>query len=65
MPCLGCTEPDFPVFEFAPGTVFKTQTIMGVPKHLPEGVDKKGYIALTTAAKASAPAWAEEDIFVV
>ena len=34
-------------------------------KHLPEGVDKKGYIALTTAAKASAPAWAEEDIFVV
>jgi hypothetical protein len=32
---------------------------------LPAGVDKKGYIALTGAAKNAAPAWAEQDIFVV
>jgi hydrogenase small subunit len=38
---------------------------MGVPKDLPAGVDKKGYIALTGAAKNAAPAWAEKDIFVV
>jgi Ni,Fe-hydrogenase I small subunit len=65
MPCLGCTEPEFPFFELAPGTVFKTQTVMGIPKELPLGVDKKGYIALTGAAKTAAPAWAEQDIFVV
>ena len=65
MPCLGCTEPEFPFFDLAPGTLFKTQTVMGVPKDLPAGVDKKGYIALTGAAKNAAPAWAEQDIFVV
>ncbi len=65
MPCLGCTEPEFPFFDLAPGTVFKTQTVMGVPKDLPEGVDKKGYVKLTSAAKAAAPVWAEQDIFVV
>ncbi len=65
MPCLGCTEPEFPFFNLAPGTVFKTQTMMGVPKDLPEGVNKIGYIKLTAAAKAAAPAWIEDDIFVV
>ena len=65
MPCMGCTEPEFPFFDLAPGTVFKTQTIMGVPKEMPSGVDKTGYIKLTAAAKAAAPAWAEQDIFVV
>jgi hydrogenase small subunit len=65
MPCLGCTEPEFPFFELNPGTVFRTQTVMGVPKDLPAGVDKKGYVALTSAAKNAAPAWAEKDIFVV
>lgn len=65
MPCLGCTEPEFPFFDLAPGTVFKTQTIMGIPKDLPAGVDKSGYFKLSAAAKAAAPAWAEEDIFVV
>ena len=39
--------------------------MMGVPKDLPDGVDKKGYIKLTAAAKGAAPAWAEQDIFVV
>ena len=65
MPCLGCTEPEFPFYDLAPGTVFKTQTVMGVPKELPLGVDKKGYIALTSAAKNAAPRWAEQDLFVV
>ena len=65
MPCLGCTEPEFPFFDLAPGTVFKTQTVMGVPKDMPTGVNKKGYMKLTAAAKGASPAWAEEDIFVV
>jgi Ni,Fe-hydrogenase I small subunit len=41
MPCLGCTEPEFPFFDLAPGTVFNTQTVMGLPKDLPEGVSKE------------------------
>jgi hydrogenase small subunit len=65
MPCLGCTEPEFPFYDLAPGTVFKTQTVMGVPKDMPKGVDKTGYVKLSAAAKAVAPKWAEEDIFVV
>ena len=65
MPCLGCTEPEFPFFELAPGTLFKTQTLMGVPRELPVGINKKGYIALTAAAKNAAPAWVENDLFVV
>jgi len=65
MPCLGCTEPEFPFFDLAPGTLFKTQTVMGVPKDLPTGVNKKGYIKLTGAAKSASPEWAEQDMFVV
>jgi hydrogenase small subunit len=65
MPCLGCTEPEFPFFDLAPGTVFKTQTVMGIPKDLPEGFDKSAYIKYTGAAKAAAPKWVEKDLFVV
>ncbi|NER81989.1 MAG: hydrogenase small subunit [Leptolyngbya sp. SIO1D8] len=65
MPCLGCTEPEFPFHDLAPGTVFKTQTIMGVPKELPTGVNKKDYALLTVVAKDAMPTWAEEDIFTV
>ncbi|MBE7382349.1 MAG: hydrogenase small subunit [Leptolyngbya sp. SIO1E4] len=65
MPCLGCTEPEFPFHDLAPGTVFKTQTIMGVPKELPTGVNKKDYALLTVVAKDAMPAWAEDDIFTV
>ncbi len=65
MPCIGCTEPEFPFFELEPGTVFKSQTVMGVPRDLPDGLNKPGYIQLTTAAKEAAPAWAEQDIFVI
>ena len=55
MPCMGCTEPEFPFYDLVPGTVFKTQTVMGVPKEMPTGVDKTGYIKLTAAAKAASP----------
>lgn len=65
MPCLGCTEPEFPFHDLMPGTVFKTQTVMGVPKELPEGIDKSAYIKYTGAAKAASPKWAEEDMFIV
>ena len=65
MPCIGCTEPEFPFYDLAPGTVFKTQTMMGIPKDMPDGIDKKGYVKLTAAAKLAAPSWAEQDIFVV
>ncbi|NEO33740.1 MAG: hydrogenase small subunit [Symploca sp. SIO3C6] len=65
MPCLGCTEPEFPFYDLKPGTVFKTQTVMGVPRELPPGVNKKDYALLTMVAKDSAPKWAEEDFFTV
>ena len=29
MPCTGCTEPEYPFFDLAPGTVFKTQKVSG------------------------------------
>ena len=29
-PCYGCTEPEFPHFDLAPGTLFKTQKVAGV-----------------------------------
>jgi NiFe hydrogenase small subunit HydA len=65
MPCLGCTEPEFPFSDLAPGTVFKTQTFMGVPRTLPTGIDKVGYVKMMTVAKAAAPRWVEDDIFIV
>jgi hydrogenase small subunit len=65
MPCIGCTEPEFPFFDLAPGTVFKTQTLMGIPKVMPTGVEKVGYVKMMAVAKAAAPRWIEDDIFVV
>lgn len=65
MPCLGCTEPEFPFFDLAPGTVFKTQTVMGVPRALPTGMEKVGYVKMLAVSKAAAPRWVEDDIFVV
>jgi len=64
MPCLGCTEPEFPFFDLAPGTVFKTQTLMGIPRTLPSGLDRTGYIKLMATAKAAAPRWVEDDVFL-
>jgi len=39
--------------------------MMGVPKDLPVGVNKAGYVKLTAAAQEASPSWAEEDIFIV
>jgi hydrogenase small subunit len=66
MPCIGCTEPEFPHYDLAPGTVFKTQKVSGViPKDLPSGADSLTYLAAAAAARISAPQWAKEDRFVV
>lgn len=32
---MGCTEPEFPFFDLSPDTVFKTQTVMGLPMAAP------------------------------
>jgi hydrogenase small subunit len=65
MPCLGCTEPEFPFYELAPGTVFRSQTIMGLPREYPAGLDRTSYMKLAIAAKVAAPPWTEDDLFVV
>lgn len=66
MPCLGCTEPEFPFADLAPGTVFKTQKIAGsIPKDVPTGQDHMTYMAMAAAAKIAAPQWSKEDMFVV
>jgi hydrogenase small subunit len=65
-PCQGCTEPEYPFFDLAPGTVFKTQKVSGViPKEVPEGNDHLTYMAHAAAAKIAAPQWSKEDMFVV
>lgn len=33
--------------------MFKTQTVMGVPKDMPTGIDKPAYIKLAATAKAT------------
>ncbi|NJM07297.1 hydrogenase [Candidatus Gracilibacteria bacterium] len=66
MPCTGCTEPEFPFFDLAPGTVFKTQKISGaIPRDVPTGTDPISYMALAAAARIAAPKWSKEDMFVV
>ncbi|MEZ5257935.1 MAG: hypothetical protein R2705_13870 [Ilumatobacteraceae bacterium] len=66
MPCIGCTEPEFPFMDLAPGTVFKTQKVNGIiPKEVPEGTDHLTYMAHAAAARVAAPAWSKEDMFVV
>jgi hydrogenase small subunit len=66
MPCTGCTEPEFPFYDLAPGTVFKTQKIGGViPKDVPVGTDHVTYMAHAAAARVAAPQWSKEDMFVV
>jgi hydrogenase small subunit len=66
MPCTGCTEPEFPFFDLAPGTVFKTQKVSGtIPKDMPTGLDPISYMGLAAAARVAAPQWSKEDMFVV
>lgn len=51
VPCLGCTEPDFPL----PHPFFNTRNIVGIPIDLPEGVDRAHYLAYKGMAAAAAP----------
>ena len=65
MPCIGCTEPEFPHHDLAPGTVFATPTTLGLPNEVPPGMSKRTYLTMVAAGKGSAPQWAKDDIFVV
>ncbi len=51
VPCLGCTEPEFP----QPYPFFQTRAIADVPLDLPAGVDRAHYLAYKAMAAAAAP----------
>lgn len=46
MPCIGCTEPDFPK-----SNLFSTKKFMGIPAVLPIGISTRGYLAMAGVAK--------------
>jgi hydrogenase small subunit len=47
MPCIGCTEFDFPIRE----NYFETKKNMGIPEEVPLGVSKRAYITISGIAK--------------
>ena len=47
LPCLGCTEPNFPK-----QNLFSTKKNMGIPEYLPVGVPKRVYLTLAGITKA-------------
>ena len=51
VPCVGCTEPDFPRAQ----PFFDTPCVADVPLELPEGVDRAHYLAYKSMAAAAAP----------
>ncbi|MBU0641006.1 MAG: NADH:ubiquinone oxidoreductase [Planctomycetes bacterium] len=51
VPCFGCTRPDFPQ-DYA---FFRTRNIEGIPKQLPDGMDRAHYLAYKGMAAAAAP----------
>ena len=51
VPCIGCTEPDFPRED----PYFYTPNIVGLPINLPDGVNRPHYLAYKSMAAASAP----------
>lgn len=51
VPCFGCTEPDFP----QENPFFDTPNIVGLPIHLPDGVNRPHYLAYKGMAAAAAP----------
>ncbi|MEL6342415.1 MAG: hydrogenase, partial [Myxococcota bacterium] len=65
MPCIGCTEPEFPHHDLMPGTVFATPTTLGLPNEVPPGMSKRTYLTMVAAGKGAAPRWSKEDMFVV
>jgi len=46
-PCMGCTEPDFPIRD-----LWHTRKHMGIPARLPVGIPKRVYLSLAGVAKA-------------
>jgi len=57
-PCMGCTTPDFPQYNF-----FKTKKNMGIPQNLPLGVGKRTYLTLAGVTKAFTIKRLQEDLF--
>lgn len=57
-PCFGCTEVDFPQFNF-----FKTTKYMGIPAKMPLGVSKRAYLTHTGVMKAFKIERLEEDLY--
>jgi len=51
VPCLGCTDPNFP----HPFPFFQTRNLAGIPLELPEGVDRAHYLAYKGMAAEAAP----------
>jgi len=51
VPCVGCTEPDFPQAH----PFFQTPSIADVPLELPSGVDRAHYLAYKVMAAEAAP----------
>jgi len=51
VPCLGCTEPEFPQAH----PFFETPAIADIPLELPDGVDRAHYLAYKGMAAAAAP----------
>ncbi|NUQ01528.1 MAG: NADH:ubiquinone oxidoreductase [Armatimonadetes bacterium] len=51
IPCIGCTQPDFP----NGGSFFETRSIVDIPVALPDGVDRAHYLAYKGMAAAAAP----------
>ena len=47
MPCIGCTEFNFPLRE----NFFETKKNMGIPEEVPLGVSKRAYITISGVAK--------------
>ena len=47
MPCIGCTEYDFPLRE----NYFETKKNMGIPEDIPIGTTKRAYITITGVLK--------------
>ncbi len=55
-PCLGCTEPGFPHHDLVKGSVFKSMKYLGfIPKEVPSGVSRLGYIARAGVEKVLTP----------
>lgn len=46
MPCVGCTEVDFPR-----DNMFDTQKNIGIPQDVPLGISKRAYLSITGVAK--------------